>query len=763
MPTSGDAPAETRTKVAVLGGGAASLAAVFALTSPDNPRHREYEVTVYQLGWRLGGKGASGRNMRPGYGRRIEEHGIHLLMGCYENTFAMIRDCYAARPPGSAFATWRDAFKPIDVLVLMEQYQGRWQPWPIETPTNADEPGSGGLFPGTLTLLLEIFIGWPVELLRTILNARDAAVIERGGLHATLVRGRQLVFGWLGHPLGRARRALDTVLRQAVSSRAGADERRRALLRAARWFGRSVARELAALDVDHGLAMVLGHLQRFVWGIVRHHLDDTAVRRAWILFNFAVGNLRGILEDGVVHRGLDSLNDRDYRAWLGPRLLADGPDGRLTLDSGFGFFLYEAGFAYQDGDAKRPSFEAGNALRILIRLFLTFKGTLAFKMQAGMGDVIFAPLYQVLKARGVKFEFFHRVVDVTPDASGGAVDAITLERQARLAVPGAAYDPLIEVKGLPCWPAEPRYEQLDPRDRQRPPELFESYGPVDPARTFTIHRAGRGDPHDPGTFDQVILGISAGGLRCVAPAIIAAKPDWQRMLAALGTVRTQAFQLWLTASLSELGWPAPRPAPPVAAGYRESPAMAIYADMADVLSREDWPADGPRDVGYFCGALAKQPGDDTDWCRQGDAREAARAHAFHATSGLMAPYWPKAVEPSGELDWRRLFDGRAKPGTGAARFDSQYWVGTANPSDRYVQTLTGSSRHRLRAGQAGLGNLVLAGDWIDSTFNVGCVEAAVMAGLSAANAVCGYPRLQDIVGWGFGEPSAGGSGGSETP
>jgi uncharacterized protein with NAD-binding domain and iron-sulfur cluster len=43
--------------VAVIGGGCAALTAAFELTRPEH--NGLYEVTVYQMGWRLGGKGAS--------------------------------------------------------------------------------------------------------------------------------------------------------------------------------------------------------------------------------------------------------------------------------------------------------------------------------------------------------------------------------------------------------------------------------------------------------------------------------------------------------------------------------------------------------------------------------------------------------------------------------------------------------------------------------------------------------------------------------
>ena len=82
--------AQTVKKVAILGGGLGSLSTAFALTNESNWKER-YEITIYQTGWRLGGKGASGRNLDPDYQYRIEEHGFHVWMGFYDNAFAMIK------------------------------------------------------------------------------------------------------------------------------------------------------------------------------------------------------------------------------------------------------------------------------------------------------------------------------------------------------------------------------------------------------------------------------------------------------------------------------------------------------------------------------------------------------------------------------------------------------------------------------------------------------------------------------------------------
>jgi hypothetical protein len=49
------------------------------------------------------------------------------------------------------------------------------------------------------------------------------------------------------------------------------------------------------------------------------------------------------------------------------------------------------------------------------------------------------------------------------------------------------------------------------------------------------------------------------------------------------------------------------------------------------------------------------------------------------------------------------------------------------------------------------GNIVkgnaIQGDWIDCGFNAGCVEAAVMVGMEASHAICGSPKLAEIIGY----------------
>jgi len=83
-----------------------------------------------------------------------------------------------------------------------------------------------------------------------------------------------------------------------------------------------------------------------------------------------------------------------------------------------------------------------------------------------------------------------------------------------------------------------------------------------------------------------------------------------------------------------------------------------------------------------------------------------------------------------------------------AIFEAQFFRANIDPSERYVLSVPGSSRYRLSPEQSGFGSLILTGDWTNNGINAGCIEAAVMSGLLAARAICGYPADADIVGFG---------------
>ena len=95
----------------------------------------------------MGGKGASGRNAA--VADRIEEHGLHVWFGFYDNAFRLMRDAYEelGRAPGEPLATLEDAFKPCDQIVLLDRQDGAWHPLQLDCPRNLLRPGEAAELP----------------------------------------------------------------------------------------------------------------------------------------------------------------------------------------------------------------------------------------------------------------------------------------------------------------------------------------------------------------------------------------------------------------------------------------------------------------------------------------------------------------------------------------------------------------------------------------------------------------------------------------
>src|SRR5262252_4767564 len=172
-----------RKRVAVLGGGAGSLSAVHALTRDPN-WHDRFDITVYQLGWRLGGKGATGRDAQAG--QRVLEHGLHLWFGFYENAFSMMRDVYRelGRPTNAPLATWDQAFLPHNQYTMAQQFNGDWVSWNIWLPHNPQTPGDGQPAPSIQDYIVEV-----IEILGRIFeNGVDAVAGIVAGAEAVAIR-----------------------------------------------------------------------------------------------------------------------------------------------------------------------------------------------------------------------------------------------------------------------------------------------------------------------------------------------------------------------------------------------------------------------------------------------------------------------------------------------------------------------------------------------------------------------------------------------
>lgn len=713
-------------KIAVIGGGAGALTAAFFLS--DEPGwQNQREITVYQPGWRLGGKGASGRNALQG--QRIEEHGLHIWFGFYVNAFQVMQRAYGLldRPPGAPLATWDEAFKPQDFITLTERVGEHWALWPIELPPMPGVPGQGTEKVDLWRLLVTAH-GW-------LRQGVDDLVRHACPGEPPPVAGEpeaQGVAGWLHH-LARhvehdakvlaadARVCLDALVASTLALSQVVDPQL------------ELPRHLAALKELHGW------LQRH---FAERAANDTVgpLRRLFVMADLGFAILIGMLEDHVPTRGCDVLNDEEFSAWL----RRHGANEVLTVNSALVRGLYDLVFAYEDGDAQRRNIEAGTMLRGLLRMAFDYRGAFMWKMQAGMGDVVFTPLYQVLKRRGVKFAFFHEVEALVP-GSGDTVEQIHVRRQIDLAPGVAAYEPLVEVKGLPCWPSEPLAAQLDPAQAALLqdgmydldshwsdwPERFErAFGR--PLPRVTLQRGV--------DFDKVVFGASVASVPVLAPELVARSPALAGCVAHVKAVATQAFQAWTVPDLRGLGWQlyGEDGQEPVLTGYSEP--FDTWCPMDQVLCREDWPAQSaPGNVSYFCSVLqvrdyppAFDHGFPARMKRQ--VKEAAML-CLERQSQLL---WPATATPHG-FDWNALYD--LSGGTGVHRLDSQYWRANVDPSERYVQSVVGSTRYRLATDGSGFSNLFLAGDWIRTGLNAGCVEAAVMSGMQASRAICGHPAV----------------------
>jgi len=727
-------------KVAVIGSGCASITTAFELTRPQH--QGKYQVTVYQTGWRLGGKGGSGR----GPAGRIEEHGLHVWLGFYENAFQLLRECYAELdrdPATSPLADWRDAFFPdAHVAIADPTRKGGWLNWMANFPPGDGLPGDALAQNNPFTL--GSYLAHTAALLRTLLFSLQT----RSTSEAPDGQGER------GDPRGSTLHWQETeALPMTVESLTA---KLKDLLR----FGvlattAGLIEALAILEVVLKSLPVYAETGVFrlveaVASNLRERLErvvteDDDVRCKWEIIDLVLAIMVGAVRFRLLldPRGLSAIDDYECRDWL----RMNGASKR-SLNSAFVRGLYDLALAYEGGDPERPGLAAGQALRGSLRMFFTYRGAMFWKMRAGMGDVVFAPLYEVLKKRGVRFEFFHRLENVKlADPSTLApgerpyVEALEFDVQARIRSEGE-YQPLINVKGLPCWPSGPDHAQLvDGARMQREDWQFESHWDRRKQATATLKVTQ--------DFDFVVLGVSVGVIPHVCKEILARDARWRAMVENVKTVATQAFQVWMQEDMATLGWT--DPAVTLSAFVKP---FDTWADMGHVVKREDWSQE-PKSVAYFCNVLldpAVEP-DRSDTGYPTARREEVRQNAVHFLNHHVRHLWPGAATSPGAFRWNLLADPSGpQPGAGSApsdesRFATQYWAANVNPTDRYVLALPGSLRHRISPLDNSYDNLTIAGDWTDCGFNEGCVEAAVMSGRLAAHAISQFPPLGDIIGY----------------
>jgi uncharacterized protein with NAD-binding domain and iron-sulfur cluster len=703
--------AEQRLRVAVLGGGVGALTAAVALTALD-PEGRLYEITLYQLGWRLGGKTASGRNAAQG--QRIEEHGLHIWAGFYENAFTVLRTVLKGlnRPTGQGIATIEDAFKRQNQIFFAEQRpDGAYLPWPIWFQPDAPDvlPGREDLLsqPGTILPSLAALIGRAIAaVVEGLEHLLGSPAFNDAGAPAALGAGLS------GLVLGGPEDGGPSSLRALAARMQRAGDRPDEELK------HDVQQRVRAIQILAGPASIMPGL-------------GEAIRRLLVVVNLACCIVEGVILSGCLEHGLHVIDNLEFREFLGQYNLFAADNAIVTS-------LYEYIFAFEDGAREQPRVSACSAVQGLTRLFLTYKGAFFFKSVVGMGDTICTPIYEWLRQRGVKFEFFHRVVEIEPAPDAGTIAAVHIDRQVWLADRARAYAPLVPVHGNLCWPSEPLWDQIEggAEFAAEGVDFEATYGP--PAQPKPAERRVLRAGVD---FDRVVLGIPVGALSGICGGLAAQKPAWRAMIDNLKTVRTQALQLWLNSTVEQmggvytvperppLGQPDPHAMGPIVATCE--PPFDTYSDMSQLLPSEAWPASAPRSIAYFCSVLRDDEAPDNAALARARVDENARAWM----TGWLAWVWPQ-IGRGMNFNWDLLHD--PSGATGEARLQSQYVSANIDPGERYVLSLPGTLKCRLEPGASGYANLFLAGDWTKvDEINAGCVEVAAMSGLAAASALSG--------------------------
>jgi uncharacterized protein with NAD-binding domain and iron-sulfur cluster len=694
-----------KTQIAILGGGIGALTAAFELTEQD-PEKTRYDITVYTLGWRLGGKCLVGRDEARDW--RALEHGLHVWAGFYDNSFDLVQRLYARL--GCSPNEWRTKFEGLNHFTAMEFVEGSWKPWLLQVRANALDPGidlDGGLAPLTFlrTLLFWVEQGFVESALAGFQDPSARTSVQQE-IAAALKAPVDVAFPTALSAIG------------ALLDRPGADP--------------------ITVNDRTTVANLVGAFRKQVASAVCCAPQDDETRRLEILYDLAAGLISGIFSEEVLSGGFDAIDHLEWSDWM-----TQNGCKQASLESWIVRGCYDYVFGYIRGIREVG---AGVGTLALLRLLLTYKGSIFYTLREPMGDFLFAPLYRYLCEREVKFKFFHRLDKIQLSGYGSEIEAIVFGRQVKLKDSNADYKPLIDVPGKPfkSWPTHPLYNQIEDGYRLEGYDLESAWTDwVDADCSLTLKRRPAGDRSlASDTFDIAILGVGFGGLPSICSDLCCRHPGtWGQYLKEVQTTQTLALQLWLTKDTGQLGWPDPRT---VMVGFAcksdecdEAP-LHSWEDNTPLIAREFGSSGRVRSLAYFVGVFPEakhipQPPDPRFPKSEVDRAKRAIEHWMNSCLLLL---WPNARDPETSGFRWDLLD--APQGTsGPTRLDYQYVRTNIDPWERYVLSKPGTLRWRLWPDGSGISNLFLAGDWVRTGLDAGCIEAAVMSGRAAARAITG--------------------------
>lgn len=740
-------------RIAILGAGPSALVAAMRLTETKTLRDK-YDITIYQQGWRVGGKCATGRDLDKHM--RLYEHGIHGFLGCYFNALTVMEDAFKelGRKKSHPLPTFEKAFYGMSGVIRYEMVDGEIKKWPIQVPTNdlhkeklkpADVKRLARMDTYSLNMI-RLGLGFILQAyVKTFRNPITQKYIAEnfklppsdgehpmktdpanGAYDLRLEDGKEEVNALLGGALA-AILPLYEPLAKAKKVDPGKLE---------------VCMKTAAATFKK-LSAVFANIVKAKGGGSEAERDR--IRRAGLALNFVAAILTGVLKDDLLYEPFSTIDDQEHWKWLKKHGATDE-----TINSPLTSSTPNITYQYPMGDSIRlPTMAAGAYLHWTMMTF-TYMGEFIQLFEAGSGETLIAPMHEVLVKRGVKFAFFHTITDIRCDKKAKSITEFDVDVQATVKKGALKYNPYVKVKGLDCWPDRPLYDQLEEGAALKASgaDLESFWCDWAPAERKTL-KCGE-------DFDQVIIGISVGGVKHLTGGLKKSK-KWKAMLDNAVTVSTQAMQIWLNKTPWDLGWN----------GYSNTYDDYLLSanfmtqpngqgDFTKYIAYEDWPEKHtPESLLLLCGTIPFYHQIDgtegADFPRRITEQVKHQSIQFlQSNGGSMLPGATVAKQKgygdpfSFDFDLLHPLDPKDKK-QGAARFDDQYWRVNVNPSDNYVSTPPKSTKHRLYANDTGFRNLSIAGDWTNNGLNVGSMEGSVRSGLLAAEAILGIPHSKTGV------------------
>ena len=589
----------------MLGGGPAGLTAAFELTATAELRS-QYEVTVYQPGWRLGGKGASGRNrahLRPHRGARPARL-VRLLRQRLLDDQALLRR--ARRPARRPLANWREAYKPTGEEVIYERFRDRWVCHGVKLPPTPFDPG-------------DFAEHTPLQVLRGAVQG------GRGATGASLARRRAYCSRASGQraslrPPARPGAASRRPARRSPARPAEAARAARAI--ASRRTGVPArGRARASITTTCGTLFTILDLLATVIGGIRLTTSSPRLERDQRRGADPTGSVATARRSSTLdHLAVPACHLRRVLRLRGGRQ-EQAQHGRRQGDPG----LHPRPALLQ----RRVHVEdAGGHGRHGVRAHVrSAEAGAAFTSSSSA-----------------------RVTDLHLAKDRGSIETVDVVKQLTIKT-ASSYEPMCSIRELACWPSEPDWGQI-------------ADGASMSARGVNLER----EPNPLGRrprrlsrgrdFDLVVLATPPDVQRAIAGELLAdeGNPRYAATDRQQHSVMTQAFQLWIDKHRrgARLALPGR-----LADELLRRAARHLLLHGSPRATRELARAGPAIDIAYFCGVLAHD-GNET----QAKADSAASQAVPQYLERDVSDFWPGtrlASASTGTCSSTRRAQGRPAP------------------------------------------------------------------------------------------------------